>query len=353
MNRKIEPNFERLRTALFAGQPDRVPLLELAIDVSIQEAFLGRPIRTPKDVVDFHIQAGYDAVRLAPKIDMNPAKLTPKGGERRSEATELDKERTWYNEGQGIITSVEDFERYVWPKPEDVDYSIFEEIGRELPDSMMIIGQYGDIFTWIWEIMGFETFSFAIYENPELIDRMFAKVGGIVFNLFENMAAMDRIGALWYSDDIAFKSGLLVSPDFLRKYLFPWMKKIGDLCRERDIPFIYHSDGKLYDVMEDILACGVNALQPIEPQAMDIRELKRKYRGRLCLIGNVDLEYTLTRGTPEEVVEEVKSLLRDVAPGGGYCVGSSNTVPNYVKPENYRAMVETTLRYGRYPIEIP
>ena len=50
-------------------------------------------------------------------------------------------------------------------------------------------------------------------------------------------------------------------------------------------------------------------------------------------------------------MEELKSLIRDVGPGGGYCVGSSNTVTNYVPLENYRAMIDTTLEYGQYPIK--
>ncbi len=96
----------------------------------------------------------------------------------------------------------------------------------------------------------------------------------------------------------------------------------------------------------------MDALQPIEPKAMDIRELKKQYSDRLCLIGNLDLEYTLTRGTPEEVVATTKGLIRDLATSGGYCVGSGNSVPAYVPFENYLAMVETTLKYGKYPIQI-
>ncbi len=96
-------------------------------------------------------------------------------------------------------------------------------------------------------------------------------------------------GALWYSDDIAYQTGLLVSPRVLRTYHFPWVKKIGDLARARNIPFIYHTDGILWDVMEDLIGCGVGVLHPIEPQAMDIREVKQRYGDRLCLMGNLDL----------------------------------------------------------------
>ncbi|HDL18894.1 MAG TPA: nucleoside 2-deoxyribosyltransferase [Bacteroidetes bacterium] len=350
--KKNEPDYQRLRTALYCGQPDRVPLLELHIDPSIQEKFLGRPVRTVAGTVDFYIQAGYDAIRVYPLIDMNPGKFQPKDGKRHTEATDEDRERNWFSEGKGIITNMEEFEKYRWPKPDDVDYRPIEEYAAAIPDSMKLIGQYGDIFTWVWEIMGFETFSYALYENPELIRLMFDRVGGIVYNLFENMVNMDKMGALWYSDDLAFQNGLFTKPEVFRRHLFPWMKRIGDLCRQYNIPFIYHSDGNLWEVMDDIIACGVNALQPIEPQAMDIVAVKEKVKGKMCIAGNMDLEYLLTRAPAGEVAEKTRELLQKVAPGGGYCMGSANTVPNYVKIENYRAMVETTLKFGWYPITL-
>jgi uroporphyrinogen decarboxylase len=84
---------------------------------------------------------------------------------------------------------------------------------------------------------------------------------------------------------------------------------------------------------------------------MDILEVKRHYGDRLCLVGNVEVD-TLSRGTPEEVRDEVRTLLREVATGGGYCIGSSNTVPNYARLENYKAMIEEAWQLGRYPIQM-
>ncbi|MBC8234923.1 hypothetical protein H8E77_35710 [bacterium] len=70
------------------------------------------------------------------------------------------------------------------------------------------------------------------------------------------------------------------------------------------------------------------------------------------MAGNINLDYTLTLGTPEEVEAEVKDRLRKIAPGGGYCLGSSNSVPEYVPFENYMTMRETVLQYGQYPISV-
>jgi uroporphyrinogen decarboxylase len=350
---KREPSFERLRKALLCqGEPDYVPLVELGISPKIKGAVLGRPIRSLKDEVDFAIAAGYDFVKLQPIINLNPGERKPREGIKSSKSEEVTGERLWASEHDGIITTMEELERHIWPTRESIDYSRFEKILPYLPDSMQLIGQYGDIYTAVWGFMGFENFSFALFEEPELVERLFDKIGSLIYKLFENMVTFERVGAIWYSDDIAYSTGLMASPKALREYFFPWLKKIGTLCKERGLPFLYHSDGVLWDVFDDILEAGVNAIHPIEPKAMDIVEVKRKFAGQLCVMGNIDLGYTLTRGTPEETEAEVKERIRLVAPGGGYCLSSSNSIPEYVKAENYIAMIEATKRYGRYPIAL-
>ncbi|HEX9975450.1 MAG TPA: uroporphyrinogen decarboxylase family protein [bacterium] len=347
----FQPDFNRVRTALFGGQPDRVPLLELAIADKIIESFLGKRITGIADRIEFFQQEGYDYIKVSPKLDMNPGKIQPKEGERVSASNENINERSWHASGQGSITTLADFEKFRFPKSEEVDYSDFEKVQKLLPDNMKIIGQYGDIFTWTWDFMGFETFSFALIDNPELVELLFHKVGSIVLNLFETIVTFDNIGAIFYSDDIAINTGLFVSPQVYRDYLFPWMKKIGDVCKQHDIPFIFHTDGDIWAVLDDLKACGVNALQPIEPLAMDIVELKNKRGKDFCLVGNVDVDL-LARGSLKQIENEVKRLLEYVAPGGGYCLGSGNTVPEYVPYENYMTMIETAHRYSAYPIQL-
>lgn len=352
-----KPDFRRLRTALMCeGEPDRVPLLELIICREVMSAFLGRPVEGWRDVVDFYAAAGYDAVNVCPFINRNPAGIMPKEGARVSKIkhnvyADDNVEVYWSPEGAGAVTTMDEFERYRFPEPEETDYSAFDEVVPLLPEGMKIVAHHGDIFTRAWELMGFETFCFSLTEQPQLVGAVFERIGHVVFECFRTMMDMPQVGAVWYSDDIAYAPHMFLSPDAFREYLFPWLKRIGDLCRERDLPFIYHSDGNLWPVMSDLIDdIGFNALQPIEPKAMDIRELKAKVGDRVCLVGNVDLEYTLTRGSPEEVAALTRALIRDIGPGGGYCVGSSNTIPTYVPEPNFRAMVETTLEYGRYPI---
>ena len=97
-------------------------------------------------------------------------------------------------------------------------------------------------------------------------------------------------------------------------------------------------------------SAGAVGEQPCERASTDIDKLKGMYGGQLCLCGNIDLDSTLTLGTAEEAKDEVRTRISTVAPGGGYCCGSSNSVPEYVPFDNYVAMIDTVTKYGIYPI---
>ncbi len=363
MERK--PNFENLRrTLLRQGLPDYVPLVEFSVDRDVKAAFLGRPVESLRDEVEFWVRAGYDFVPLQAGIRslIRPGlsagertAATPRQREGRAAysvySTE-DRTITWAEEGRGVITSLEEFERFPWPDPEEMNLTAFEEVDRYLPPGMKVIAYMGWTFTAVWTLIGMETFCYALYEQPELIRRMYDRVWWIQSRVLLRVLEFDVVGAVTHPDDLAYSDALLVSPQHLRQYVFPWYRWSCAMVRERGLPSIFHSDGRLTPVLEDIIACGFDALHPIEPKAMDIAELKRRVGDRLCLIGNIDLGYTLTRGTPAEVDAEVRERIRTVGPGGGYCVGSSNSITSYVPLANYNAMREAVFRYGRYPLQL-
>jgi uroporphyrinogen decarboxylase len=95
---------------------------------------------------------------------------------------------------------------------------------------------------------------------------------------------------------------------------------------------------------------GIAGLHPLEKGAMDIRAVKRAYGDRICVLGNVDLNI-LGMGTPGDVDDEVRGLIRDVGPGGGYIVTSGNSLAGYLRPENVLALSEAARKYGQYPLE--
>ena len=118
------------------------------------------------------------------------------------------------------------------------------------------------------------------------------------------------------------------------------------------MPFIKHTDGNLWPILDDLVGTGLDGLDPLEPLAhMDIGEVKRAVGDRITLVGNVDCAELLPRGTEEEVVEAVKETIAKASPGGGHILASSNSLHPAVKPGNYRAMVQTARTFGQYPLD--
>lgn len=332
----INPDIEQFLITLKRGKGKHIPLAELGVHPKIKEKFIGRPIACLEDDIEFWYKAGYDYIKLQPKADFNPDKIgVDKNLTHNEDGTVF---RKWATENNGLISTRSDLEKFRFPSINDFSYENFEKVKKLLPEGMGVIGQYGDIFTMTWEMMGFETFSFALFEDPELIEDLNNKVGELVLSMFRYFAESDAVDAIWYSDDIAYAGGLLVSPAVLKQFFFPWLKKIGDLAKNAGKPLIYHSDGILYDVMDDLIECGVDAIHPIEPKAMNIAEVKQRYGDKLCLIGNVDVDI-LARGTTGEIEKIIRENIESAGYNGGYCVGSGNSIPEYVNYENYLAML--------------
>ena len=197
-------------------------------------------------------------------------------------------------------------------------------------------------------IMGFENLCILLYDQPDLVEAVFNRVGSLLVEILRRASNYRRVGALWISDDLAYTSGPMINPRYYRSWLFPWYRQMKAIGAQHDLPFILHSDGLLWPIMNDLLDIGFNAIQPIEPKVMDIAEVKQRIGDRVCLIGNVGLDYPLARGTPDEVDQAVKELVQIAAPGGGFCLGSSNTVTDYVPLENFVAMIEACRQYGNY-----
>ena len=210
---------------------------------------------------------------------------------------------------------------------------------------MAVITGVGGIFTRVWMLLGFTEFCLNLNENPVFVKKMFDSIGDIQCRVLERAVKLNKIGAFWYGDDLAYTEGLMVSPDVYRKYLLPWLEKLFGIAHKAELPIIMHTDGDVRLLIDDLIKIGLNALHPIEPKAMDINELKKRYNGRLCLFGNIDMAGCLGRGTPDEVKQHVRKRIKDLAPGGGYAVGSSNSVAYYVPVKNYRAMLEATFEF--------
>ena len=165
---------------------------------------------------------------------------------------------------------------------------------------------------------------------------------------FTKAILAEGVDVLYVADDIAYKTGLFIHPDVFKPMWVPRMSRIIEPAVNAGVPVMFHSDGKLDDVVEDIIDMGVNCLNPMEPYSIDYRDYKKRYGHRIALCGNIDIEFPLVKGTPEDVDRDVKEHMAVLKPGGGYVAGSSHSIVNYIPHENFVTMINAIHKYGRY-----
>lgn len=348
------PNFGRLRKVLLRqGEPDRLPLVELFPDHEIIEAVLGRPVPRASaadpenrnlaldEAIHFWHRTGYDY------ITVNAGVSLPKRRLHADDTAGLSRgQRDWDDENTGVIMTWEDFERYPWPKPEEIDYYHLEYVSRHLPDGMQIIylgpgGQYENL-AWL---MGVTPLALALHDDPALVAAVAQKIGDLLAHLFATAAQIPNVGALWLGDDLGYKTATVLSPRHLREYVFPYQKRLAEIAHERDLPFLLHSCGNLERVMDDLIDdVGIDAKHSFEDVILPVGEAKRRWGKRIAILGGVDVDF-LCRATPDEVRRYTRQVIEDCAPGGGYALGTGNSVANYIPVANYLAMLEVGLSF--------
>ena len=322
-------------------------MAEVTIDEAAKEGFLGKPVKDLEADIEFYLKAGYDYLTLGRRMAGFPPIWD---AAQRTNYYRVQKQ-VGHARSRGVLADWEDFKHYPWMKPGDLDFWILDEAERRLPSAMRVVRYLGPVFQMAWMLMGFEVFSYKLVDDPALVGAILDKINEVVLAELEDALERDVVGAVWYCDDIAMKDRVMVSPGLLKKYFFPKLKHLVERTHQRGRPFIYHTDGNITEVLPEILDAGVDAIHPVDPTGMNIYEFKERVADRLCVIGNVDVDL-LIRGTPEEVERETRRHLELLGPGGGYVLGSSNSIPRTCKVANYRAMLETTRRWGTYPIRI-
>jgi len=350
-----QPDIGRLLATVRHEEPDRVPLAEFSIDEPLLDKLAGKPVRTVEDHVAAQVAAGHDFIYLRANYEYHGAVPvvatgTPLAWEwARSHASESQQVSA-----DGPLHELADLEDYPWPDPRTLDVAHFARASAVLPSGMGIITGVGGIFTRTWMLMGYEHFCLSLADNPDLPARAAERIGAIQCQVLRRLIGLPDVRAVWYGDDLAYTESLMVPPPFLRRHVFPWIEELAGIAHGAGLPFIMHTDGVLWEVLDDLIALGVDALHPFEPKAMDICEVKRRYGRKLALFGNIDLGYTLARGAgkPEDIRAEVRQKIRRLAPGGGYAVASGGGAARYISPDNYVAMRDATWEFGTYPITV-
>jgi uroporphyrinogen decarboxylase len=346
---KPDPNFDRLDAVFARKQPDRVPFIEIFLDEEIMVAlregpFSPDPAQYWRELADLYLRLGYDY------LPGRTAFGFPYRSTAAADTAALSRgDRSWLREGDGVIQSWEDFERYQWPTPSDEHYLLLDQAAEALPDGMKLIplGPGGVLENVMW-LMGYGPMSYAMADDPHLVQAMFDRVGEALATVFGAMAAHEAVGAVFLGDDMGFKTQTMISPEHMRTYVLPWQRRIVETAHAHGKPLLLHSCGNLGAIMDELIDdVGIDAKHSFEDVIMPVTEVKRRWGDRVAILGGIDVDL-LARGTAEQVRAHTREVLEACMPGGGYALGSGNSVTNYIPVENYLAMLEEGWRSGVY-----
>ncbi len=340
---------ERVMLALHRQEPDRVPHFEWLVDKKVRDALCPNC----KDQHEFAVRMGHDAILVGPHF-----KKTQVGQDRW--LSEWGFTFRYGQEEHGVeieslcpIKTLADFEAFT---PPDIEapgrYDEIEWAVKEFKGKKAIGVHLNDVFSLPRYLMGMTNLLMAIVVEPELVQALVDMSVEINLKMAKKVAALGA-DFVHTGDDFAYSKGPLMSPQHFRELFYPGLCRVMGGFKELGLTVIKHTDGNLWPILDMIVDSGIDCLDPLDPLGgMDLAEVKAKYGQRIALKGNVDCVHLMSFGTPEEVVEATKAALRQGAPGGGYILSSSNSIHSAVKPENYKAMLDTLREFGRYPISL-
>lgn len=238
---------------------------------------------------------------------------------------------------------------YTWPSPDWWDYStITDQIAGK--EEYPIRGGGSEPFLTYKELRGYEQAYMDLVLNPEIVHYCLDKLFGLCYEntrrIYEQIPGQVMI--TYVAEDLGSQQGLLLSRDQIREFLLPRMKRMMDLAHQAGAYVFHHSDGAIREIIPDMIAAGIDVLNPIQwrCKGMEREGLKRNFGDKIIFHGAMDNRYTLAFGSVEEVRQEVLDNLRILGAGGGYILAPCHNIQPVSPPENIVAMYETGYEYG-------
>ncbi|HHU56286.1 MAG TPA: hypothetical protein GXZ48_06340 [Acholeplasmataceae bacterium] len=253
--------------------------------------------------------------------------------------------RKW-SDHSGKIKDLESFESYPWPTLDDIDLWDYQYVAENLPEGMGIFAcVYGGIFEMLCEyLVGFEEMSYMLYDNEELLSKIFDKVGSVLYKAYEKIITIDKVECIFQGDDLGYTQGLMFSPEFYRKYVLPWHKSLVDLAHKHGKLYLLHSCGNLRDLKEDLINLGIDGKHSFEEKGWRVIDFYNEMKDHMGVIGGVDVDL-LCRMEDVEFEKYCTNILDACFSGGRYVYGSGNSVPNYAPLDKFLLMLEVANNY--------
>ncbi len=357
-----EPNFEDLRRVLMhePGQKT-VPLIELWVDVGIMSAATGIELpytqeqivellnldsSAPDEAVQFGVNyaqlatafsqaVGYDYVISTVSVPIPRPRRHLKDNPQQG-----GKKRVWREEHAEVITSRDDVKNFAWPSPDSINLLPVEFMATLIPSNMKLIVFYPGIFEDMTTLMGFENMAIKSIEEPQLLGEILERLTELAEAALDKAASHAAVGAVFFGEDMGFKTGPLLNPAFMKEWVFPCHKRIVEACHKHGKPFILHSCGNISELMDDLVGeVGIDALHSFQDVIEPVEQVYAKYADRIAIMGGLDMDL-LARGSKEQIRKRAREILEACAPKGNFAFGAGNSITDFVPIENYYTMLD-------------
>jgi len=350
---------ERVLTALAGGEPDRVPKAISFTPEALRKFHEGSGGQSPAEYFDLEVRGvGLAATRL--ETDFRPyhgdlpagATINQWGVARVPGSTHHFVHLEFPLAG---ITSVEQVEAYPFPdllagyRYADMPGKT-EQIRLAGYASTATVASHN--YVAAWQLRGLEQFLVDMKTEPCLAEAIIDRTTAMSCGMAERFARAG-VDIITYGEDIATQRGLVMSPGMWREWLKPRLARViaAAHAARPDVLFMYHSDGDVTEAIPDLVEIGIDVLNPLQPECMDVARLKEQFGDQIALWGGISVQQTMPWGTPDDVRAEVRERMATLGRGGGYLIAPSHTIEPEVPFANVRAFKEVVDEFGVYERE--
>lgn len=251
------------------------------------------------------------------------------------------------------LRNVYDFEEIlkfpIFKRKEYYDFSTLREQVQQLGKNGRVVHTLMcRLFETSWPFRGYENMLADMLAQPEIAE-YFLDIE-LDWNLeYTAQAARAGVDMLSFGDDVGSQTGMTFSAQLWRSMIKPRWAKIFAQAKQikPDIVLWYHSCGNVTDIIPDLIEIGLDILNPIQPECMDIYEIQRKYGEHLSFDGGIGTQSVLPFGTPQQVAAQTERLVETFGANGGLILSPSHVIEPEVPAENLDAFVQTALRVCR------
>jgi uroporphyrinogen decarboxylase len=253
---------------------------------------------------------------------------------------------------ESIIQNQKDLESYPWEEMPERYFALYDEtfqaLAEILPSGMKAIGGVGNgVFETVQDFVPLTELSFLQVDYPEVYEALWGKVGEVMFRIWQIFLERykESFAVCRFGDDLGFSSSTLINPNDIRKFIIPQYKRVVDLVHQHNKPFLLHSCGAIFPVMDDIIELtGIDAKHSNEDNIAPFSRWVADYGDKIGNFGGIEMN-VLCLNTPAEIDEYVLNVLQETVGKPGIAIGSGNQIADYIPPEGFLAMVETVRKF--------